>query len=189
MKISLVISMSMCIAAVLCGCVSQPTPGFPPGGEDRQSVVQAVESLLTDPMFTEKYGIALANAKREGKVRPIVTIMRIENNADDRGDTATRQMSRRLQVAMRKTGKFDIIDPAERKRMIDVVVKGADGGEKTATNGVKYYGDYDSADFVMTGELVREESGEFSLNLDMTDTRDGAVFWNEVVTPSDSLMR
>ena len=180
--------MSMCIAAV-CGCVSQPPPNFDPGQEGRLSIVQAVESLLTDTTFTEKYDNATINAKRTGKVRPVVTIMPIENNADNRGDAATRQMGRRLQVAIRKTGKFDIIDPAKRKIMVDVVVGGADGGEKTATNGVQYYGDYDPADFVMTGELVREVSGEFSLNLDMFDTRTGLVFWNEVVTPSDSLTR
>ena len=188
MKASLAISVPMCIVAI-CGCISQPSLGLPPGGEGRLSVVQAVESLLVDPMFAEKYNNAAANAKRAGKVRPVVTIMPIENNADNRGDAATRQVGRRLQVAMRKTGKFDIIDPDKRKRMVDVVVGGADSGEKIAANGVQCYGDYDPADFVMTGELVRETSGEFSLNLDMVDTRDGKLFWNEVVTPSDSLTR
>jgi len=186
MKMSLASLITVCIAAA-CGCVSQPPNSFKPGQESRLSIVQAVESLLIDPMFTEKYGIALANAKREGKVRPVVTIMPIENNADNGGDSATRQIYRRLQEALRKTGKFDVIDPYKRDEMFRVVESGANHGERS--DRVQDFGNYVSADFVLHGELVREETGAKSLNLDMEDTRDGTMFWDAVVTPSDSLAR
>ena len=90
--------------------------------------------------------------------------MRIENNVDESGDGKTAQMYRRLQSAVRKTGKFDIVDP-----------------EKSL--------EFAEPDFVMSGELVKEETGELSLNLDMEDVHEGTVFWNEVVTPSDSFGR
>ena len=186
MKMSLVISMSMCIAAA-SGCISQPHPGFRPGEESRLSIVQAVESLLTDPRFKENYAVALANAKRSGKIRPSVTIMPIENNADNRGDVATRQMYRRLQSAIRKTGRFEIIDPSRRMDMTEVETKGPDQGESGER--VQDFGNYVSADFVLHGELVKEETGSRSLNIDMLDTRTGLIFWDEVVTPSDSLTR
>ena len=186
MKMSLIISMSMCIVAA-SGCVSQPHPDFRSGEESRLSVVQAVESLLIDPTFKENYAEALANAKRSGKTRPSVTILPIENNADNCGDVATRQMYRRLQSAIRKTGRFEIIDPARRMDMTVVGTSGIDQGESGEQ--VQSFGNYVSADFVMHGELVKEETGARSLNLDMLDTRTGLVFWNDVVTPSDSLTR
>lgn len=186
MKTSMALSLLM-IVAVACGCVSQPSAGFRPGEENRLSIVQAVESLLTDPMFTENYAVALDAARVCGKARPVVTIMPIENNVDNRGDAVTQQMYRRLQTAVRKTGKFDIIDPAKRKGMSDVVIKGPDLGE--SGDSVQNFGNYSSADFVMHAELVKEETGAISLNLDMEDVRSGTVFWSEVVTPSDSLVR
>jgi len=186
MKNSMGIAMLM-FAMAACGCASRPVAGFRPGEESRLSIVQAVESLLVDPTFAEKYAVAMEVAKSGGRSRPAVTIMPIENNADSRGDAATRQMYRRLQTAIRKTGKFDVIDPAKRKGMSDVVMKGVGQGE--SGDMVQNFGNYVSADFVMHGELVKEETGELSLNIDMEDVRAGTVFWSEVVTPSDSFGR
>ena len=156
---------ALIFAVVIChmlGCVSPKS--VPDSVQKRMTIVEAVEKLVTDPMFSEKYAVALENAKKRGKVRPVVTIMRIENNVDDSGDAKTGQMFKRLQSAIRKTSKFDIVDPE--KSLEDI-----------------------EPDFVMSGELVREETGELSLNLDMEDLRSGTVFWNEVVTPSDSFGR
>ena len=174
--------------AAFAGCATEHHGfGRGPNLESRLTIVQAVESLTTDPTFTELYAKATNNAKADGKDRPAVTILPIENNADKRGDAATRQMYRRLQTALRKTGKFEIVDPAGRKMAVDVVVSGVDNGEDNRA--AQNYGDYHSPDFVMYGELVREEDGEKSLNLQMTDVRTGSMFWSEVVTPSDALNR
>ena len=152
-------------AGVICGMVGCATPkSMPDSVQKRMTIVEAVEKLVTDPMFSEKYAGALENAKKQGKMRPVVTIMRIENNVDESGDGKTAQMYRRLQSAIRKTSKFEIVDPEN--SLEDV-----------------------SPDFVMKGELVREDTGELSLNLDMEDMPSGTVFWNEVVTPSDSFGR
>ena len=151
--------------AVACGMIGCVSPKSEPDVvQKRMTIVEAVEKLVTDPMFSEKYAAALESAKKQGKLRPVMTIMRIENNVDDGGDVKTAQMYRRLQSAIRKTSKFEIVDPE--KSLEDV-----------------------SPDFVMSGELVREETGELSLNLDVEDMQSGTVFWNEVVTPSDSFGR
>ena len=178
------------IAAVtaFAGCATEHHGfGRGPNSESRLTIVQAVESLVTDLTFTELYTKAMDNAKAAGKERPTVTILQIENNADNRGDAATRQMYRRLQTAVRKTGKFEIVDPAGRKMAVDVIESGANNGEDGGS--LQNYGNYHSSDFVMHGELVLEEDGEKSLNLQMTDVRTGAIFWSEVVTPSDALNR
>ena len=152
-------------AVAVCGMIGcESSKMAPESFQKRMTIVEALEKLETDQMFTEKYAAALANAKRQGKERPVMTIMRIENNVDESGDGKTAQMYRRLQSAIRKTSKFEIVDPEN--SLEDV-----------------------SPDFVMKGELVREETGELSLNLDMEDVQSGTVFWNEVVTPSDSFGR
>ena len=174
--------------AVFAGCATEHHGfGRGPNSESRLTIVQAIESLTTDPKFTELYAKATNNARAAGKDRPTVTIQRVENNVDYSGDVATRQMYRRLQTALRKTGMFEIVDPAGRKMAVDVIESGADNGEDSSA--AQNYGDYHSSDFVMHGELVREEDGEKSLNLQMTDVRTGSVFWSEVVTPSDVLNR
>ena len=158
------ISVLILVVAV-CHILGCATPkSVPDSVQKRMTIVEAVEKLVTDPMFSEKYAVALENAKKRGRVRPVMTIMRIENNADDSGDVKTAQMFKRLQSAIRKTSKFDIVDPE--KSLDDI-----------------------ESDFVMSGELVREETGELSLNLDIEDMQFGTVFWNEVVTPSDSFGR
>ena len=173
------------------GCVSHETQQEPDWRVKRMSIVKSIEALTTDPSFTKKYFKALERAKNNGKSLPVVTIVRIENNdtSDGRGDAATYQMYKRLQVAIRKTGLFDVVDPKKRAEMIDVVLKEPDAGVISTAGGVQCYGEYDPSDFVMTGEVVREETGELSLNLDMADTRDGKIFWNDVITPSDSFSR
>lgn len=174
--------------AAFAGCATERRGfGRGPNSESRLTIVQAIESLLTDPMFTELYAKATNNAKVAGKDRPTVTILPIENNADNRGDAVTRQMHRRLQTALRKTGKFEIVDPAGRNMAVDAIKSGANNGENSSA--VQNYGDYRSSDFIMHGELVRAEDGEKSLNLQMTDVRTGSVFWSEIVTPSDALSR
>ena len=152
-------------AVAVCGMIGcESSKMAPESFQKRMTIVEALEKLETDPMFTEKYAVALANAKRQRKVRPVITIMRIENNVDESGDGKTAQMYRRLQSAVRKTGKFDIVDPEKSLEFVE-------------------------PDFVMSGELVKEETGELSLNLDMEDVHEGLVFWNEVVTPSDTFSR
>lgn len=180
------IMLAIAAAAVLAGCVSE-RDGYGSYREKRMTIVNAVESLLSDPMFAELYAKALETAKSAGRDRPVLKVLRIENNADGRGDAATRQLQRRLQTALRKTGKFTIVDVERGQDVIDAVAHGADAGETDDVH--QFFGEYLSPDFVMSGEFVKEETGELSLNLDMQDVRTKSVFWSEIVTPSDSFVR
>ena len=175
-------------AVVVCGIIGCAAPkSMSDSVQKRMTIVEAVESLLTDPTFTALYADAEKNARDAGKRLPVVTILRIENNADGSGDGATRQMSRRLQVAMRKTGKFTVIEPERGSLMPDTVSSGIDAGEKS--DAMQNFGEYSSPDFVMRGELVREETGDLSLDLNIQDVRTKTDFWSAVVTPSDPFNR
>ena len=175
-------------AGAVCGMVGCAAPkSMPDSVQKRMTIVEAVESLLTDPTFTALYADAAKNARDAGKRFPVVTILRIENNADGSGDSVTRQMYRRLQVVVRKTGKFTVIDPERGPLMIDTISSGINVGEKSGA--MQNFGEYLSPDFVMSGELVREETGVLSLNLNMQDVRTKTDFWSEVVTPSDPFNR
>ena len=172
--------LSLCF---LLGCVSAE-PGNGRQFDKRVSIVTAVDNLITDPVFSKKYSAALSRAKKKKMSRPVLTIMRIEDNTEGgKRDSNTTLMYRRLQVAVRKTDLFDLVDPEKREAMTSVVIKEADMGVNAAKSGIQTYGEYDPSDFVMTEELAQDENGEVFLYLDMTSTSDGKVFWNEVVSP------
>lgn len=192
-------------AVVLCaGCVA-PSPGRSRGyldpeedvygrssrleySQKRLTVTKSVERMLTDPMFTGNYDKARARASAAGRTLPTIAINPIENNTGDgRSDSAaTGQLYRELLTAIRKTGRFVMIDRMRRKQMTDSNIGGVDSGEDGA--GIQGVGDYTSADFVMTGDLRREVTeGESHtvyhhfLNLEMIDSASGTVFWSDTV--------
>ncbi len=171
-----------------CGLFGCMTPKQRPDDwrDKRMTIVEAIEKLTVNPRFEEKYAKAKKIAKRNKKDLPVVTIMRIENSVDDQGYSATEGMYSRLQEAIFNTQKFDIVDPGERAKMIEVILTEPDMGVSPLAGGIQCYGKYDPSDFVVTGELCREETGELTLKLKMQDTRDGKMFWIANVTPSDA---
>ena len=83
MKIN-IIQISLVFA--ICSAIGCVTPNRDEEWrEKRLSIVEAVEKLVSDPMFTEKYAKSLRLAKKEGRKRPTMTVNRIEKNVDDRG--------------------------------------------------------------------------------------------------------
>lgn len=176
------------MTSAFCGLFGCVTPKQRPDDwrDKRMTIVEAIEKLTVDPTFEKKYAKANKIAKKSKKDLPVVTIMRIENSVDDGGYSATEGMYSRLQEAIFHTQKFGIVDPGERAKMIEVIRKEPDMGVSFLTGGVQCYGKYDPSDFVMRGELCREETGELTLKLKMVDTRDGKIFWIANVTPSDA---
>ena len=72
--------------------------------------------------------------------------------------------------------------------MKKTVVDAVDDGEAPAN--LEHIGNYTSADFIMTGELRREQTIDRGravyhhfLNLEMTDTSTGTVFWSDTADP------
>ena len=156
-----------------------------------RSITHIIAQMLTDPMFTEQYDAAHSRAIAAGRKRPTIAVRPIENNTGDgRSDSAvTGQMYRELLTALRKTTKFEMIDYARRSQMKKTVVAAVDDGENSAN--LQHIGEYTSADFIMTGELRREETDDGDrvvyhhfLNLEMTDTSTGTVFWNDTAQPT-----
>ena len=154
------------------------------------SIVKVLEQMKTDPMFTTQYDAARKRAAAAGRVLPTVAVRPIENNTGDgRSDSAvTGQMYRELLTQLRKTGLFEMIDYARRSQMKKTVVSAVDDGE--APSNLDHIGNYTSADFIMTGELRREQTDDRGravyhhfLNLEMTDTSTGTVFWSDTAEP------
>ena len=153
--------------------------------QKKLAMVQIIEKLLTDPMFTPQYDNARKRALAAGRTLPTIAVRPIENNTGDgRSDSdATGQLYRELITAIRKTGKFEMIDYTRRKGMMTTAVGGVDSGE--APSNLEHIGNYTSADFIMTGELKRERTGDtyhHFLNLEMTDTASGTVSWSDTAT-------
>ena len=192
------------LSAVATGCVSGPSEGYVNPDDDvfgdpntmeypqkHRSVVNVLKKMRTDPMFTTLYDAAKARAAAAGRVLPTIAVRPIENNTGDgRSDSeATGQIYRELMTELRKTKLFEIIDYARRSQMKKTVVAAVDDGENSAN--LQHIGNYTSADFVMTGELRREFTNDRNrrvyhhfLNLEMTDTSTGTVFWSDTAEPT-----
>ena len=154
------------------------------------ALVNVLEKMKTDPMFSSQYDKARKRALDAGRTLPTIAVRPIENNTGDgRSDAAvTGQMYRELLTALRKTGLFEVIDYARRHQMKKTVVDAVDDGEAPAN--LEHIGNYTSADFIMTGELRREQTIDRGravyhhfLNLEMTDTSTGTVFWSDTADP------
>jgi len=185
--------------AALAGCATGPGRGYLDNEEDvygkaskmeysqkHRKVAESVERLLTDPMFTTNYDKARKRAADAGRTLPTISINPIENNTGDgRSDSAaTGQLYRELLTAIRKTGKFEMIDRMRRKQMTDATIAGNNAGEDSGA--LQNVGNYTSADFVMTGELRREATDDerrqvfhHFLNLELIDSASGTVFWSD----------
>lgn len=194
------------LSALLAGCVaaSGPSRGYMNSDDDvfghasrmeytqkSRAIDSVIKQMLTDPMFTVQYDAARQRAADAGRRLPTIAVKPIENNTGDgRSDAAvTGQMYRELLTALRKTGKFEMIDYARRSQMKRTVIAAVDDGEAPAN--IQHIGSYTSADFIMTGELRRERTDEpgarvyhHFLNLEMTDTSTGTVFWSDTATPT-----
>jgi len=194
------------MAALVAGCETArpgPSRGYMDPNDDvfgkssrmeytqkRLALVNVLEKMRTDPMFSSQYDKARKRALDAGRTLPTIAVRPIENNTGDgRSDSAvTGQMYRELLTALRKTGLFEMIDYARRTQMRNTVVSAVDSGE--APSNLEHIGNYTSADFIMTGELRREQTDDRGravyhhfLNLEMTDTSTGTVFWSDTAEP------
>ena len=204
--------LSALMASACAGCVSSLSSGPSKRYEDTDSdffgrssrmeytqmhraVTISIERMLTDPMFTGNYNAARGRAMTGGRTLPTISINPIENNSGDgRSDSeATGQLYRELLTAIRKTGRFEMIDRMRRKQMGDANIAGVNEGESSSA--IQGVGSYTSADFVMTGELRRQVTEGDSrtayhhiLNLELIDSLSGTVFWSDsiVVAKSES---
>lgn len=197
------VAVFLLMASAAAGCVSGPSSGYVNPDDDvygkpfkmdytqkSRSIGDVLGKMKTDPMFSTQYAAATNRAHTAGRVLPTIAVRPIENNTGDgRSDSAvTGQMYRELITELRKTKLFEMIDYTRRKTLIDTVTGGANSGDDPAA--IQHIGNYTSADFIMTGELRRERTDDrrrtvyhHFLNLEMTDTSTGTVFWSDTATP------
>jgi hypothetical protein len=148
--------------------------------ERSRLVTEAVSRLLTDPMFTVRYS-EKCKIRGNGKL-PLVAIAPLENNVPDgRSDAAAMgQFSKELMVALRKTGKFDLLDDLANPALMNRITSGNNDGESASA--AQSFGDYDPPDFYLTGDVRRFlDDGIYThcLNLQMLDTSTRRVFWSD----------
>lgn len=190
----------MLVVMILAGCATGSSGHYRNAGDDVFGSVQKMEypqksraitemigRLLTDPQFKNLYSTATERAKKRGHRLPTVIICEIEDNTEAGGtDASTAQIRRELKNALRKTGMFAIIDIGERAKMANVVLHEPDAGAKDDNNAS--YGEYWSGDFLMRGELSKDDvAGRVYfhfLNLWMTDPVTGAEIWGDTVKVS-----
>ena len=183
--------------AFLVGCATTNSPhGYADPNEDvygsaenfeytqkSQAIAEMVDKLRTDPDFRGLYQIAKQRAEQRGHLRPTVIIREIEDNTRPGSvdSQATGQIRRELKAALRKTQLFAVIDLYERARMVDVTNAEANGG--AAGDNLQSFGEYEAGDFVMFGEIAREDVGGHDffhfLNLHMIDPVTGNVIWSD----------
>ena len=190
------LGMTMLLVALAAGCQTAPTSRYGDVDDDiygrkdkmeytqkSRSVTEAVEAILTDPDFTYSYKAAMKRAKKRGHARPVIIVNQIEAGEDPETTNyeATSQMRKELKMALRKTRKFLVVDLQERALMNRTVIEDVDGG--AAGGNLDSYENYAAAEFVMTGDLQKESTGNIYFhffNLQMTDTSSGTE-WNEIV--------
>ena len=100
---------------------------------------------------------------------------------DGRSDSAAMgQFTRELMVALRKTGKFDVVDDVANPALVNRLMSGNDAGETVTA--AQNFGDYAPPDFYVTGDIRRFfDDGIYThcLNLQMLDTSTRRIFWSD----------
>ena len=171
-------------SAIAIGCTSARNPyeidGAPVYDTKSLAVTEMVELLISDPGFSSMYEKAKGIAKSRGRELPtIVVAAPIENNCGAGvSDRVFGQMFRELQISLRRTGKFRVIDYSLAKIGIDIVLKEPDNGIRP--DNIQNYGNYAPADFWMFCQVGKDGSKLYFLNAqiidqDMTIAADGSV--------------
>jgi len=187
----------MVVVALLVGCATNPAGTYGNPNDDvygskrnleypqrSVAIVDMVGKMVTDPYFTEVYEVAAQRAAQRGHRRPTVIITDIEDNTVVGGSdfSTTRQIHQELKTALRKTGKFSIIDLYERARMSEVSEAEINGGG--VSDNLQNFGEYASGDFHMFGELSKEKVSHsyfHFFNLRMIDPTSGEEIWSDTV--------
>lgn len=171
-------------SVILVGCATPPEDEFsihgaPTYATKSLAMTELVEQLISDPGFSDFYDEALKiAASREHKL-PTIAVLPIENNCGAGArDRDFSQVFRELQVALRRTKKFRVVDYRLAKGGGDIDIEESDIGIEPVN--VQNYGSYAAPDFRMTCQATKELGGLYFLNAqiagpDKTIAADGSV--------------
>lgn len=149
----------------------------------KTAVSDLVAKMQDDEGFREHYEL-LASKKKD---LPVLQIGNIENYTEDRVQQKLESARRRLEIALRKTRLFDIVDDAASAESVsetlaESLTTNANIGLK-GDDGLQAFGQHASADYQMYGRYRSFRDGDrysYELTLQLIDLRNGKQIWSEV---------
>lgn len=190
MKTKLTVLLS---AVLLCGCAHHGYVHPSAMNFDRPEnatlydmkamVADLVGKMQDDEGFQEHYEL-LASKKRD---LPVLQIGNIENYSTTRAQQKLESVRRRLEVALRKTRLFDIVDDAASAESVsetlaESLTVNADIGLKN-DEGLQAFGRHASADYQMYGRYRAFVDGgrySYELTLQLIDLHTGKQVWSDI---------
>ena len=182
------------LSALLAGCAHHGyvdpagvPRGFKPEKETlhdmKTSVAELVAKMQQNDGFTEAYELKEA---KKGSL-PVLQIGNIENLTDERVTQKLESARRRLEIALRKTRLFDIVDDAASaesvsEKLADSIVKNTDVGLKGGDN-LQHFGAHASADYQIYGRYRKFHDGDrytYELSLQLIDISTGKQVWSDL---------
>lgn len=187
--------LAWCVAVLLlAGCAHHGyvDPPSVPGGFERDKetlhdmklvVADLVAAMQRDKGFKDAYDLKEA---KKGSL-PVLQIGNIENLTEDRVLQRLESARRRLEIALRKTRLFEIVDDAASAESVsetlaDSLVRNADVGLKGDDN-LQHFGAHASADYQMYGRYRKFHDGErftYELSLQLIDIATGKQVWSDL---------
>lgn len=146
-------------------------------------VADLVENMQADERFRAHYALRQAE---DGEL-PVLQIGNIENYTADHVVQKLESVRRRLEIALRKTGLFDIVDDAASaesvtEAVVDSLVENADAGLK-GKDALQAFGKHASPDYLMYGRFRSFADGNrhsYELSLQLIDLRTGRQVWSDL---------
>ena len=147
------------------------------------AVAELVASMQQDEGFKDAYELKEA---KKGSL-PVLQIGNIENLTQDRAMQRLESARRRLEIALRKTGLFEITDDAASAESVSETLAGslaanANAGLKGNDN-LQHFGAHVSADYQMYGRYRKFHDGErftYELSLQLIDIATGKQVWSDL---------
>lgn len=183
-KRSIVVDVALVVlVALAAGCTSLSPSNQVTLSDMKTAVADLVAKMQDDEGFRAHYD-RLASQKED---LPVLQIATIENYTADRVSQKLESARRRLEIALRKTRLFDIVDDAASaesvsKALADTLVANANAGLK-GNEGLQSFGQHASADYQIFGRYRTFADGErhiYELTLQLIDLASGKQVWSDV---------
>lgn len=149
----------------------------------KTAVADLVAKMQDDEGFQKHYEL-LASKKKD---LPVLQIGNIKKYTRDRVQQKLESARRRLEIALRKTRLFDIVDDAASAESVsgtlaDSLVTNANIGLK-GDDGLQAFGQHASADYQIYGRYRAIRDGGrhiYELSLQLIDMHNGKQVWSDV---------
>lgn len=148
----------------------------------KTAVADLVEKMQDDDDFKEHYDLLAASKN----AKPVLQIGNIDNYTEDRILLKLNSARRRLEIALRKTGLFEITDDANTREsvsetLVESITKNVEVGLKNDDN-LQVLKTHKSADYQMYGKYCSFPDGDrhtYELTLKLIDIKTGFQVWSD----------